>query len=156
MKKIALSAVPVRERVSPKGRYHVIRRDISAALGARGEDDRALHPYELEYIEVPPGARNFLYHWHSAEHETYIVVKGTGKLRTSAGEEQIGAGDCIHCPPGEPHHMINDSEANLCYYVIANNAAGDVCYYPDSDKWLMPPVEAPFRMTQCDFWDGEE
>jgi uncharacterized cupin superfamily protein len=155
MKKIALSAVPVRERISPKGRFHVVRRDISAVHGARDEAGNALHPYEIEYVEIPPGKRNFLYHSHSAEHETYLIVKGQGKLRTPAGDVSITAGDCIHCPPGEPHHMINDSDANLGYYVIANNTAGDVCYYPDSDKWLIP-MQQPFRMTQCDFWDGEE
>jgi hypothetical protein len=33
--------------------------------------------------------------------------------------------------PGEPHQIINDSEKDLVFYIIADNPLGESCYYPD-------------------------
>ncbi len=148
MKKINFAKIPVEKWTSPKGKFGVRSQDTSRALGRRGV------PFELERVVVPPGKANFPYHLHSTEWEMYIVIRGTGQIRTPAGKQRIVAGDVLMCPPNEPHQIINHSPRDLEYYVIANNAGPDVCYYPDSKKWAIPGKVV--RVTKAKYFDGEE
>ena len=68
----------------------------------------------------------------------YIVVSGTGQIRTEKGLEPIVAGDAIFVSPGEAHQIVNDSAGDLIFYIIADNPIGESSYYPDSDKWGLP------------------
>ncbi len=159
MQKVNLADVPGREVVSARGRYRKRRQEVSLALGARGADGQATHPFEVELVTLPPGARFCPYHSHSAETEFYIVVSGCGQARHPGGVEDVRAGDCLVFPPGEAHQMLCPAEATeaLVYWVIANNVEGtDVCYYPDSGKWAGLPGVGAFRPLEVPFHDGEE
>jgi len=68
----------------------------------------------------------------------YIVVSGTGQIRTEKGLEPIVAGDAIFFSPGEAHQIVNNSAQELIFYIIADNPIGETGYYPDSDKWGLP------------------
>lgn len=155
MRKINITDVPRRQVASPKGNFAKERCEISLALGAR-EDPAALHPFEVEMVTLPPGKKFCPYHSHTAEHELYIVVSGTGEVRHPGGNEMIGAGDTIHFPPGEAHQMVNSGTEPLVYYVIANNVPSDDCYYPDSDKWFVESLKSTVRHSKVDYYDGEE
>ena len=156
MKIVRLDEVPSRSYQSPKGRFAGTRQEISVALGARLENPLRLHPFEIELVTLPPGALNFPYHSHSAEFELYVIVSGRGQVRDLEGLIEISAGDCFVFPPGQPHQLINNSEAPLSYYVVANNVPTDACFYPDSNKWAIDPVESCFRITEAPYYDGEE
>jgi len=162
MKKINVNDIPWRERKSPKGRYHRFLRDVALAFQSpsSGPKLRGDPPFEVELVRLPPGARNFPLHSHAAEWEFYLIVSGTGKVRTGKSLRSLEPGDCILNPPGEPHQIINTSKSDLLYYVIANNAVADFYYYPDSNKW---GLEAPamnqdrsFRMKDVNYYEGEE
>ena len=129
MKKTNFSKIPVGEYKSPKGKFGILYQDTSRKLGRRGV------PFELALIAIKPGKANFPYHLHTAEHEMYVIVNGTGQVRTPSGKQRIGPGDVLMCPPNEPHQIINTGKSTLKYYVIADNQRGDACYYPDSRKW---------------------
>ena len=148
MRKINFTQVPVREYISPKGKFGIMFQDTSRKLGRRGV------PFELGFITLKPGKVNFPYHLHTAEWEMYVIVSGTGQMRTPAGKQRIGPGDVLMCPPNEPHQIINNSKRNLKYYVIANNVVSDCCYYPDSRKWALPGKVV--RVTNAKYHDGEE
>ena len=69
------------------------------------------------------------------------------------------------CPPGEALQIINDSDSDLSYLVVANNTPFDQCYYPDSDKmWfagvLAPEGESGLNFVRkgftADYLEGEE
>lgn len=154
MRRIALTDVPETEYRSPKGVFCQLSKEISMHLGAR-ENEPHRHPFELEYAVVPPGKRHCPYHAHTAQTELYHIVSGSGKARHPGGLEELKAGDTIIFPPGEAHQIINDSEEPLAYWVIADNPPRDGAYYPDSDKWYLPPI-GDFRFTQVDYHDGEE
>ncbi len=161
MKKLNLSDIPPEDYRSPRGRYHMRCQEISRAMGARDEAGGGLrrHPFEIELVALLPGKRNCPYHLHSAEHEFYIVMSGRGQVRHEGGLDEIGAGDCLVFPPGEPHQLIcaDDAIDPLVYWVIADNVNGtDVCFYPDSDKWAGLPGRGPFRIDETAYHDGEE
>jgi len=141
MKKINLHDVPIEHAMpSPKGRYRSSSRNISIALGHAKHSDskRESHPFDVELCTVPAGSSPCPYHLHSAQSEMYIIVSGTGQIRTQEGVESIGAGDAIFASPGEAHQIVNDSAEELIFYIIADNPIGETCYYPDSDKWGLP------------------
>jgi len=162
MKKINLDEIPWRERKSPKGHYHRFTRDVALVFRdpKTGPKLPGQPPFAVELVRLPPGAKNFPFHDHAAEWEFYLIVSGTGKVRAGKLTRSLRAGDCVLNPPGEPHQIINSSKADLLYYVIANNSPADFYCYPDSKKWgfwaeLLNRGKL-FRMTEVDYFDGEE
>jgi len=161
MKRVNQDDLPWIERASPRGRYRRFRRDVAGALAesASGPALPGPAPFEVELVRLPPGATNYPFHSHSAEWECYLILAGSGTLRAGARRERVGRGDCVMCPPGEAHQLLNDGADDLLYYVIANNAPGDVWHYPDSDKWgfALPDGEDHyFRASPVDYFDREE
>src|SRR5512137_203114 len=83
---------------------------------------------------LPPGKRACPYHFHYAQEEVFIVLKGEGTLRVAGERLPIRRGDVISIPPGPeyPHHIINTSNAPLKYLSLSTREFPDVCEYPDS------------------------
>lgn len=158
MNKINISAVPVEETKSPKGKFHASWQDIAKALATNngGKTQLAGAPFEVELVRVPPRAANFPLHSHTAQWEFYLIVSGRGKMRTPAGTSEISEGDCIMHPPGEAHQIINSGATDLVYYVVADNPPSDNCHYPDSNKWHVKGAGKTFRLTAANYYDGEE
>ena len=160
MNRVNQNDLPWEERASPKGTFRVSRRHLVPALEASeaGPPLPTGVPFDVA-LGRPPGAANFPFHSHAAEWECYLILAGTGTLRHGDGRAPLRAGDCVLCPPGDPHQIINDGGADLVYYVIANNAPADVWRYPDSDKWgvaLPNGKDLYFRAAEVGYFDGEE
>jgi uncharacterized cupin superfamily protein len=158
MKKINQNEIAWTETKSPKGKYHLFRRHISLALGAKKDIGEwgGGHPFDLELTRIPPGAINWPYHGHSAQWELFVILNGHGKTRTPEGEFEIGTGDCFIHPPGKPHQIRNTGTEDLLFYVIADNAPADIIEYPDSKKWFIKPQRKTFEMSEVDYYKGEE
>lgn len=146
------------EQRSPGGRFHLFRRHISQALGAPRDAGVACggHPFDVEQTRLPPGATNFPFHAHAAQWELYLILSGTGELRTTAGVTPVTAGDSFVCPPGEAHQLKNTGPVDLIYYLIADNPPADVIEYPDSNKWMVKPARKCFTLQETDYFANEE
>jgi len=158
MNKINLAEVPIVERKSPKGKFRLLRQNISRALsGINGlEKGGRKQPFEVELVRLPARAINWPYHSHSAQWEFYFIVSGRGQVRTPDGEFEVREGDCLIHPPNEPHQMTNTGATDMLYYVIADNPPSDTTHYPDSKKWKLPGHETPARIQPANYYDGEE
>ena len=153
-----LTEIPWSEQRSPQGRFHIFRRHISHALGAPRDAGvtGGGHPFDVELSRLPPGATNFPYHAHAAQWELYLIVSGTGDLRTGGAVMVIRAGDTFVCSPGEPHQIMNSGSEDLLYYVVADNPPADIIHYPDSEKWLVKPQHKCFTARDADYYADEE
>lgn len=155
---INVHTMPWSSTRSPQGRFEVAQRDVSLALG--GQKDVGLwgggHPFDVAMVSVPQGAANWPMHRHTTQWEFYIVLSGTGELRSEERATPVGPGDCCLLPPGVPHQVSNTGEEPLIYYVIADNPPADISYYPDSDKWMIKPQRKWFKMTEVDYYQGED
>src|ERR1700722_7917936 len=123
MRKVNVSQVPVEENPpSPCGRFRSFSQNISIALGhIKDSDSKAnSHPFDLEICRVPPGVSSSPYHAHSGQSELYLVLSGAGNSRSRGGRMDRTAGDAEYWGRGEPHQMINDSEKDLVFYIIAD------------------------------------
>jgi uncharacterized cupin superfamily protein len=159
MKKINSNELPEESWTSPKGTFAMGDRNLSIALGRedRSTDLMKRHPFDVEIIRVPAGKKACPYHSHSAQWEFYHVISGRGLARDRDGMTPIAAGDAFLFEPGAPHQIINDSDADLVLYLVADNPIGESCHYPDSGKWLVrSPERALIRSQPLDYLDGEE
>ena len=160
MNKINLAEISIEKSRSPKGHFRRLSQHISQALaGVNGLGASGLTwPFEVDLVRVPAGAINWPYHSHSAQWELYLILAGRGQVRTPDGLAELREGDCLVHPPGEAHQITNTGATDLVYYIIADNPASDVCHYPDSNKWQMPGLPHPIRVTESvsDRYDGEE
>lgn len=66
----------------------------------------------LAEATVAPGASTIA-HYHRRSEELYLVTAGSGRLRVGEEEREVGAGDCVVIPPGEPHQLQNTGDADL-------------------------------------------
>jgi uncharacterized cupin superfamily protein len=150
--------LPWAEERSPKGKFCVHRKHISLALGGVKDMGTAGggHPFDVELTRVPPGAVNWPFHSHAAQWELFIILGGCGEARTSEGVVSVAAGDCLLFQPGEAHQLTNTGDADLLYYVVTDQPAADVMFYPDSDKWFVKPQRKIFRMREVDYYDKED
>jgi uncharacterized cupin superfamily protein len=153
-----LKSLPWSESQSPKGRFHVFRRNLSIVLGGKRDVGEwgGGHPFDVEEFRVPPGAMNFPFHAHSAQWEFYWVTSGRGKLRSENSETAIAPGDAFVFAPGQAHQIANTGAEDLVYLVIADNPRADVIHYPDSGKLGIKPQRQFFTPQATDYFAGEE
>ncbi len=107
---------------------------------------------------IPPGNASCPTHWHTAEEELFVVLRGRATLVTPAGNTPLRTGDFIAFPtqPHGAHKVVNDADEPCEILMIANVDRGDVCLYPDSKKLLVETTGLIVRDNPAlDYWDGE-
>jgi uncharacterized cupin superfamily protein len=158
MKRIHLPELPWVEQKSPRGNFHSHCQNISLALGGirNGGVWSGGHPFDLQIRRIPPGASICPYHSHLAQWELFLVRAGAGTVRASGESYPIKTGDVFIHPPGDAHQLINTGPLDLEVLIVADNPLIDGCFYPDSNKWSLRPAGKYFRMTEVDYFDGEE
>jgi len=159
MLKINTRDIPEESWSSPKGKFSGAGKGISEALGRKmlSTDLLERHPFDVEITRVPPRTVPFPYHSHAAQWEFYSIIAGKGTVRHKDGTTAIEAGDSFIFKPDEPHQLINDSDEDLVFFVVADNPFGESCFYPDSNKWLVrSPERRLLRSEGLDYFDGEE
>ena len=159
MQKINIRNVPEDEWVSAKGKFGSADQEISVALGRVHDstDVNLRHPFDVTICRVRPGRAVCPYHSHSMQWEFYHVISGRGEVRDEAGLTAVEAGDAFLFRPGEAHQILNNTEADLVLYVVADNPLGESCYYPDSGKWqVTSPEHKLIRSEPLKYLDGEE
>ena len=82
--------------------------DFEARHGDRGRFTFAKHvvvpkegtQLQVSFMEIPPGQSAYPYHWHAGVTEAYVILSGTGRVRTPGAEFDIGPGEVVVFPPG--------------------------------------------------------
>jgi uncharacterized cupin superfamily protein len=119
--------------------------------------------------EVPSGQATFPYHWHSANEELLIVLRGTPSLRTPDGWRDLADGEVVAFPVGEggAHQIANRGEEPVRFLMISEMKAPELNVYPDTDRvgaLNRPPgsrggegdIALWFRTEDGgDYWEGE-
>lgn len=120
--------------------------------------------------EVTPGEATFPYHWHSANEELLIVLRGRPSLRTPDGWRELAEGEVVSFRTGErgAHQLLNRSDETVRFLVVSEMNAPEMSLYPDSDKigiFGRPPgtpsepgeIFGVFRREdETSYWQDEE
>ena len=107
-------------------------RSRSARVGAAARAERlGASVYELE-----PGQALCPYHWHAANEEMLIVLKGRPLLRTPDGERELAEGELVSFPRGEEgaHGVYNRTDGPIRVLMLSEMNEPEVAVYPDSGK----------------------
>jgi uncharacterized cupin superfamily protein len=117
--------------------------------------------------ELPPGEATFPYHYHLANEELLIVLRGEPDLRTPEGWRRLEEGEVVAFPVGErgAHQLVNRTDEEVRFVMISEMRFPEIPVYPDSGK-VGVREHAPgskrdglrlnFRAAEAvDYWDGE-
>jgi uncharacterized cupin superfamily protein/glyoxylase-like metal-dependent hydrolase (beta-lactamase superfamily II) len=141
-------------------RYLTFGDDPAPFTAAMAEAGRLLGAEKLGYAvgRLRRGDSYCPYHWHTAEEELFVVVAGTPTLRTPQGTFTLRSGDLVAFRSNErgAHRLSNEADEDALVLMIANVDDGDVCYYPDSAKFV---IEKTGTLTsiepELDYFAGE-
>jgi uncharacterized cupin superfamily protein len=126
------------------------------------------HSLGMSLYELQAGQTQSPYHFHHAQDELILVLRGRPTLRTPDGERELEPGDFVHFPKGPTgaHQVVNRTDEPALYVVGSNRAYPEVCEYPDSKKLLAmsrgesqqgrPLWTVHELQNAVDYFDGEE
>lgn len=92
------------------------------------------------FVELPPLAQWFSYHYHDAKEEIFYIISGTGVIKTVSGEIRVKAWDLMHFTAGKAWtHVIKNTSENekLVYIDFGTKPETDVAHLLDIDSVLI-------------------
>jgi uncharacterized cupin superfamily protein len=126
----------------------------------------------LKLYDVRPGKLMNPPHAHSAEEEVFVVLEGDGtfllwphpraaaepeRFASSHEEHAIRGGSTIAVRPGLGRPTaLRAGAGGLRVLAYGTREANDVTYYPRSGKVMLRGVGVVGRLTQLDYWEGED
>ena len=57
-------------------------------------------------------------HTHEDSSETIFITRGCGITIEDGQTRKVAQGDCLYCPKGHTHSLINDSDSDLEFYAV--------------------------------------
>ncbi|MBD3880754.1 cupin domain-containing protein [Phormidium tenue FACHB-886] len=97
------------------------------------------------------------FHYHVHEDEFCLILKGKAMLRYGNTVAEVQEGDAVSFPRGEriAHQFYNHTDEMVDILMVGENLPHEVCYYPDSDKWLSRSIGKIGKFEGTDYWTGE-
>ena len=71
----------------------------------------------LTRAKLIPGASIGM-HTHDDSCEVIFILEGCGSILEEGKRKAVHAGDCLYCPKGGSHSLVNDSEADLVFCAV--------------------------------------
>ncbi len=71
----------------------------------------------LTRARLIPGASIGM-HTHDDSCEVIFILEGRGSILEDGMKKAVEAGDCLYCPKGGTHSLINDSDADLLFCAV--------------------------------------
>jgi uncharacterized cupin superfamily protein len=125
------------------------RRNLGRAAGSRLTG--------LQHVEVAAGRYAAPQHCHSLEEEIFVILDGAGVLVLGDEETAVRPGHVIARPAGTGVAHAFRAETDLTYLAYGTREAGDICFYPRSNKLAFWGVGVIARLEPiADYWDGED
>ena len=86
--------------------------------------------------EIAPRSTQIPYHFHHAQEELVVVLRGRPTLRTPEGVRALAEGDLVHFPTGPrgAHALANETDEPVRLLWISELADAEVAEYPDTGK----------------------
>jgi uncharacterized cupin superfamily protein len=155
---------------SPRPKWIVALDDAPVDTDAKGEFAWTEHYCShaagsvrtgLRHAVIPAGKATCPPHWHSGEHELFVVLDGAGTLLLYdrhgeiAEEHPVRAGSVVSRPAASGSaHMFRAGDADMTMLLYGQRNGNEIVFYPRSKKAWVGQVMVRFE-TVDDYWDGE-
>jgi uncharacterized cupin superfamily protein len=140
--------------VEERGAFQIRDAWLGKHLGA--------HLIGCSLYELDPGKKIWPYHFHHANEEWLVVVRGRPTLRSPEGERKLAEGDVVCFPRGPKgaHQVINSTDAPARVLMLSTMVVPEIVEYPDSGKVGSRDAEGKrIHLSrpgpELDYWDGE-
>jgi uncharacterized cupin superfamily protein len=150
---VVASLADAEEDVEDRGEFGWHERDLGGALGSVLAG--------LRYATLPPWKMSTPPHWHSGEHELFVVLEGEGSLLlydmdgNVGAEHQLRPGHVISRPAGTSvAHALRAGHRPLTYLAYGTRKPDEVTFYPRSQKAYVSGVLMRVQRV-ADYWEGE-
>jgi uncharacterized cupin superfamily protein len=131
-----------------EGRVATVRTDLGEAVGSVSTG--------ITHIRVDPGKLAAPLHCHSLEEELFVILDGEGLLLLDDQETPVQPGHVVSRPPASGvSHTFRAGETGLELLAYGPREAGDICYYPTSNKVSFRGIGLIARLEKLEYWDGE-
>lgn len=113
---------------------------------------------KFDVRSLDPDKYSYPYHFHRNAEEIFVILEGSGTLRTPEGFKEIKAGDVIFFEMGPygAHQLYNHTNEPLKFLDIRTDVGFDVCEYPDSGKINICDKEVYELGEKADYYKGED
>jgi uncharacterized cupin superfamily protein len=115
----------------------------------------------LRHAVIPAGKATAPPHWHSGEHELFVILDGEGTLllydrRGDIAEEHpVRPGSVVSRPAASGlAHMFRAGAGDMTMLLYGQRNGNEIVFYPRSKKAWVGPVMVRFETVE-DYWDGE-
>ena len=138
--------VPHFDQSSERDGYRWRGAAVAQAVGAEEVGGRL--------YELGDGQRCHPYHFHHGIEEWLLVVAGTPRLRTPAGERALRSGDLVCFPVGPAGaHEVSGPGTVL---IVSTRRSPDAIEYPDRRRVELRPPGMVFRTADSvELWEEE-
>lgn len=90
--------------------------------------------FGVNLTRITPGAVSALHHSHSRQDEFIYIIEGEPTLFLGDAVQRLAPGQCVGFPAsGPPHHLKNETAADVVILEIGDRSAGDEVSYPADD-----------------------
>src|SRR5437762_2328797 len=100
----------LKKKTAPR---YVRSEGITSYLLASPRTSRAEHMTTTLAVIQPGGEQRL--HRHQPE-QVYFILEGTGLMTVGNEAQQVGPGDCVFIPSGQPHGLKNAGDSVLRYF----------------------------------------
>lgn len=73
----------------------------------------------VTWVDCEPGGEQQM-HVHQAEEQVYVIVRGSGLMKTGNETQEVSAGTLIFVPPGTAHAIRNTGDDTLTFVSAAS------------------------------------
>jgi uncharacterized cupin superfamily protein len=115
----------------------------------------------LRHAVIPAGKATAPPHWHSGEHELFVILDGAGTLLLHdragdiAEEHPVRAGSVVSRRAGSGFaHMFRAGDDDMTMLLYGQRNGNEIVFYPRSKKAWVGQVMVRFETVE-DYWDGE-
>jgi len=118
-----------------------------------------LSDFACQIRSLGKGQYSYPYHFHHNADELFVILSGSGKLRTPHAIQSIEQGDMALFEKGSSgaHQLYNPHEDKLIYLDLRSVNKADVCEYPDTGKVnILPERNIFYKGREADYFEKEE
>jgi uncharacterized cupin superfamily protein len=148
---VAVAALDVAPRTRPSNYPAPFSQRVAGRVKHALGDVFGLKEIGINLTRLASGAQSALYHRHTAQEEFIYILSGSPVLVTDEGETTLRPGMCAgFIPRGSAHHLINATDAEVCYLEIGTRVAIDTAQYPCDDLLAQAEGDGKWTFTHQD------